>query len=123
NTGSVYAGKEVVQTYYEAPQGQLGQPARALAAFGKTKELQPGESQRLTLSFPVHAMASYDDGGVTGAPSAYVLEAGVYRFYVGNSVKNAAHVTVEGQEGYEMAALQVVEQLEEALAPTEDFTR
>lgn len=123
NTGSVYAGKEVVQVYYEAPQGQLGQPARALAAFGKTKELQPGESQRLTLSFPVHAMASYDDGGVTGAPSAYVLEAGVYRFYVGNSVKNAAHVTVEGQEGYEVAALQVVEQLEEALAPTEDFTR
>src|SRR5690606_35697978 len=37
--------------------------------------------------------------------------------------KNAAHVTVEGQEGYEMAALQVVEHLEEALAPTEDFTR
>lgn len=123
NTGGVYAGKEVVQVYYEAPQGKLGQPARALAAFGKTKELQPGEAQRLTLSFPVHAMASYDDGGVTGAPSAYVLEAGVYRFYVGNSVKNAARVAVEGRDGYEVEALQVVEQLEEALAPTEDFTR
>ncbi|MFD3259608.1 glycoside hydrolase family 3 C-terminal domain-containing protein [Paenibacillus lentus] len=123
NTGSVYAGKEIVQVYYEAPQGKLGQPARVLSAFGKTKELQPGESQRLTLTFPVQAMASYDDGGVTGCPSAYVLEPGVYHFYVGNSVKNTAKVAVEGRDGYEVEALQVVKQLEEALAPTEDFTR
>lgn len=123
NTGAVFAGKEVVQVYYEAPQGKLGQPARALAAFGKTKLLQPGESQVLTVSFPVHLMASYDDAGVTGQPSAYVLEAGTYRFYAGNSVKALTALTVDGQDGYVVENLQVVEQLEEAMAPIESFTR
>ena len=47
----------------------------------------------------------------------------MYRFYVGNSVKNAVQITLEGKDGYGVEALQVVKQLEEALAPTEDFTR
>ncbi|OAB41942.1 glycoside hydrolase family 3 C-terminal domain-containing protein [Paenibacillus glacialis] len=123
NTGTTFAGKEVVQVYYEAPQGKLGQPAKALAAFGKTKVLQAGESQRLTVSFSVHSMASYDDAGVTGHPSAYVLEAGTYRFYVGTSVKHVKEIGIEGQCGYVVETLQVVEQLQEALAPTESFTR
>lgn len=123
NSGTSFAGKEIVQVYYEAPQGLLGQPARALAAFGKTSTLQPGESQRLTVSFPVHSMASYDDGGVTGHPSAYVLEAGIYNLYIGNSVKNVVQIGVEDQSGYVVEALEVVQQLEEALAPIEAFTR
>ncbi|KWX74056.1 beta-glucosidase [Paenibacillus riograndensis] len=123
NTGTVYAGKEVVQVYYEAPQGKLGQPAKVLAAFGKTGVLQPGESQRLLVSFPVHSMASYDDAGVTGHPSAYVLEAGTYRIYAGSSIRKLAEVQVEGRSGYVLEALEVVEQLQEALAPTESFTR
>lgn len=123
NTGSVFAGKEVVQAYYEAPQGKLGKPAKVLAAFGKTKELQPGESQSVTVRFPVDAMASYDDGGVTGHPSAYVLESGTYRLFVGSSVKMLVEVSVDGQEGYAVQDLRVVEQLQEAMAPNESFTR
>lgn len=123
NIGADYAGKEVVQVYYEAPQGKLGQPVKALASFGKTQALLPGESELLTLSFPVNSMASYDDGGVTGYPSAYVLEAGTYRFYVGNSVRNVEHIPVDGQDGYILNNLEPVEQLAEALAPTEKFTR
>ncbi|AJS60854.1 glycoside hydrolase family 3 C-terminal domain-containing protein [Paenibacillus sp. IHBB 10380] len=123
NIGTTYAGKEVVQVYYEAPQGKLGQPAKVLAAFGKTKALQPGESQRLTVCFSVHSMASYDDAGVTGHPSAYVLEEGTYRFYVGTSVKNVNEIGIEGQRGYVVETLQVVEQLQEAMAPSENFTR
>ncbi|MDO7908544.1 glycoside hydrolase family 3 C-terminal domain-containing protein [Paenibacillus sp. JX-17] len=123
NTGDVYAGKEVVQVYYEAPQGQLGQPSRVLAAFGKTPTLQPGESESLTIQFPVNKMASYDDSGVTGHRSAYVLEAGTYHLFVGNSVKSLVEVQVDGQQGYQIDTLRVVEQLQEAMAPTEDFTR
>lgn len=123
NSGADYAGKEVVQVYYEAPQGKLGQPAKTLAAFGKTKVLQAGESERLTVSFPVDTMASYDDAGVTGHASAYVLEAGTYRFYVGTSVKNLIAISVQGKDGYVVEALEVVEQLQEALAPIEGFSR
>ncbi|MFC3799127.1 glycoside hydrolase family 3 C-terminal domain-containing protein [Cohnella sp. GCM10012308] len=123
NTGTVYAGKEVVQLYVEAPQGALGRPARALAAFAKTGLLQPGASQRLTVSFPVRAMAAYDDAGATGHASAYVLEAGTYRFYAGTSVKKAAAVAFEGQDGYVVDALQVVQQLEEAMAPIASLSR
>ncbi|OMD42262.1 glycoside hydrolase family 3 C-terminal domain-containing protein [Paenibacillus odorifer] len=123
NTGTAFAGKEVVQVYYEAPQGKLGKPAKALVSFGKTKVLEPGEAQRLTVSFSVHSMASYDDAGVTGHTSAYVLEEGTYRLYVGTSVKQVVAIGVEGNDGYVVEALQVVEQLQEALAPTESFTR
>lgn len=123
NIGLEYAGKEVVQVYYEAPQGKLGKPVRALAAFGKTRLLQPGESQKLILSFPINRMASYDDAGETGHRSAYVLEAGTYNMYVGTSVRNAVQVGINGLQGYNVAVLQVVEQLEEALAPIDSFMR
>lgn len=123
NTGSVYAGKEVVQVYYEAPQGKLGKPKRVLAAFGKTRTLQPGEAHALTLSFSVNEMASYDDSGITGHRSSYVLEQGAYEIYLGNSVRNIVKVNVQGKDAYYVENLEVTEQLEEAMAPTESFTR
>lgn len=119
NTGSIFPGKEVVQVYFEAPQGLLGKPARVLAGFMKTNLLQPGETETVTVSFPVNRMASYDDAGVTGHRSAYVLESGVYNLYLGNSVNNVQKLKF----GFEIDSLQVVEQLEEALAPKESFTR
>ena len=87
NDGKV-AGKEVIQLYYSAPQGLLGKPAKELAAFKKTKLLQPGESEMIMLSFDVEDMASFDDLGKVGI-SAYVLEAGEYEFYIGTSVRDA----------------------------------
>ena len=79
--------------------------------------------QKLELSVPVSRLAAYDDGGVTGEKSCYVLEAGTYVFYVGNSVRNARAVSVDAKAGYEVADLTVVERLEEAMAPTENFER
>lgn len=90
NTGD-FPGREVVQLYYEAPQGLLGKPTRQLAAYEKTEELKPGQIQSLILSFPVSQMASYDDLGKV-AKSAWVLEKGNYCFFVGNSVCAAAMI-------------------------------
>ena len=94
NTGEM-AGKEVVQVYYGAPRiadgSKLGNPKAELAGFAKTTLLAAGESETVSISFPIASMASFDDTGATGAEnkSAYVLEKGDYKLYVGNSVTNA----------------------------------
>ncbi len=86
NTGSV-AGKEVAELYYSAPQGILGKPSIELGAFKKTKLLNPGESETIALSMPISLMASFDDLGKI-QKSAYILENGEYKFYLGNSVRD-----------------------------------
>ena len=113
NTGN-YPGKEVVQIYYEAPAGKLGKPARALAAFAKTGLLQPGEYQELALSFPGVAMASFDDLGRI-VRSAYVLEQGKYRFYIGKNVRDAVWVPFT----YTVDADRVTRQLSSKAAPVQ----
>ncbi|WP_310605428.1 glycoside hydrolase family 3 protein, partial [Anaerosporobacter sp.] len=127
NTGDTYAGKESVQVYVEAPQGKLGQPAKKLVTFAKTKELAPKEEQTLEISFNTEELASYDDGGVTGHKSCMVLEAGEYGIYVGASVKDCVRATIQTatgeMTGYIVEELQVIAQLEEALSPVEAFTR
>ena len=84
NTGSV-SGKEVAQVYVKAPKGKLEKPAQELKAFAKTNELQPGESQLLTMSIPVRMLASFDE-----ANSQWLTEAGTYTFNIGNSSRNIA---------------------------------
>lgn len=123
NIGNTFAGKEVLQVYYGAPQGKLGKPVKELVGFTKTKLLMPGEMETVSVEFAVSKMASYDDAGVTGHKSAYVLEAGDYVIYAGNSVKNAKAIEVDGKETYTVAELKVTEQLEQALAPIEGFKR
>ena len=82
NTGSV-AGKEVAQVYVSAPQGSIEKPAQELKAFGKTRELQPGEQETLTMQIPVRMLASFDEGG-----SQWLTEAGLYTFKVGSSCRD-----------------------------------
>ena len=122
NTGDC-KGKEVVQVYVHAPQGTLGKPARELKAFAKTKELVPGETEELTLLVPVKCLASYDDSGVTGQKSCYVLEPGAYEFYVGNSVRATEKADIDGKGAYEVKQLTIIEKLTEALAPVVSFDR
>ena len=111
NTGSA-AGKEVIQVYYSAPQGRLGKPARELAAFKKTRLLEPGETQHIRLSFPVTQMASFDDLGKV-AKSAYVLESGEYAIYAGTSVENAKKLSYV----YKLKNNKVTQQLKSHLSP------
>lgn len=87
NTGKV-AGKEVIQLYLSAPQGKLGKAKKVLCAFEKTKLLYPDEAQTISITFDLKEFASFDDMGKTGNKAAYVLEAGEYIIYGGNSVKN-----------------------------------
>ena len=117
NTGHV-SGKEVIQIYSEAPQGLLGKPLRVLVGFAKTRLLLPGESEIITIFVPTRAFSSYDDGGITGMRSAFVLEAGDYHFYVGTDVRSAILVGT-----LTIPELTLVEQCHEAMAPTKPFHR
>lgn len=77
NTGA-YAGREVVQIYGSAPIGRVEKPWQVLAGFAKTRLLPPGESQEMTISFPLTNLESYDE-----SRAAYILEAGEYAIRVG----------------------------------------
>ena len=92
NTGDT-AGREVVMLRCNAPQGKLGKASGVLVAYGKTGLLQPGETEMLTLTFDERALASFDDTGKTGFINAFVLEAGKYEFFLGDSY--AGSVTVD----------------------------
>ena len=93
NTG-LRCGKDVVQLWCAPPQEGLEKPLRVLAAFGKTRELYPGESEDLTLTCTDRDFASYDE-----EQHAFVLEAGEYRF------------TAEGRElgSFRLYETQIVE--------------
>jgi len=82
NTGSV-AGKEVAQVYVQAPKGRLEKPVQELKGFAKTRSLQPGESQTLTIIIPVRDLASFDEAG-----SQWLTEAGTYTFRIGASSRD-----------------------------------
>ena len=116
NTGAV-KGKEVVQVYAKVPQGKLGNPARRLIGFAKTGELKPGEKEEVVIVIPKYDLTSYDDSGVTGHKSCYVLEEGTYEIFVGSDVRSA-----ESAGCYE-EKFRVVEKLQEACAPVEKFSR
>lgn len=93
NTGKEYAGREVVQVYYSAPEGELSKPYQELAAFAKTRLLKPGETQRMTVEIMLSDMASYST-----KDAAWVLEPGEYMIRFGadsSSTSTAGTVTVE----------------------------
>ena len=77
NTGTE-PGKETVQVYIGAPRGELEQPVRELRGFAKTKELQPGETELVTISIPKDRIVSYSE-----ERNAWIREPGVYTVFAG----------------------------------------
>ncbi|MBQ8804040.1 MAG: glycoside hydrolase family 3 C-terminal domain-containing protein [Tyzzerella sp.] len=111
NTGRI-SGKEVVQVYFSAPSGKLDKPARELCGFAKTKELVPGESEELYISFAINDMASLDDCGMI-SKSAYVLEKGEYHIYVGTDIRSAKEIDYT----YVLEVDTIIEQLHPYMTP------
>lgn len=82
NTGKV-AGKQVAQVYVSAPKGTIEKPSKELKAFAKTRLLQPGESETLTMKIATRDLASFDE-----AHSQWKAEKGNYLIQVGDNIEN-----------------------------------
>ena len=115
NTGSV-AGKEVVQLYTEAPQGDLEEPKRVLVGFQKTKLLAPGESETLTLSLPLRVFARFDDRDDSKFAHSFVLEKGTYRLCLGGDVREAKEC-----DSFLIPETKLIERLSAAARPEAEF--
>ncbi len=93
NTGK-RSGKEIVEVYVTAPNGKLQKPVKELKAFAKTRELKSGESETLKMNINKMDLASFDD-----SQSAWVVDAGTYKFKVGASsrdIKGTATLNIGG---------------------------
>ena len=90
NTGTV-AGKDVVEVYYNPPytNGGIEKASANLVRYDKTKLLEPGESQVITITFAVEDMASFDENG----HGCYVLEAGDYEI----AIKSDSHNVLDSK--------------------------
>ncbi|MBR6316134.1 MAG: glycoside hydrolase family 3 protein [Lachnospiraceae bacterium] len=117
NTGKT-AGKEVVQFYVVKPQGALGKPAISLVGFAKTDTLQPGETCTVSVGISPYTFASYDDSGVTGYESSYVLEGGEYVFYAGQNVRSLSKAG-----SFALGDTLLIEKLSRQMAPQVEFER
>ena len=106
NTGA-RPGRQVVQIYVSQPAGGLEKPYQVLAAFAKTHQLEPGEQQTLSISFPLKSMASYCE-----KCASWVLEPGKYYIRVGVHSRDT-HIAA----AVELTERNVVEVLKNLLTP------
>ncbi|MBQ8160018.1 MAG: glycoside hydrolase family 3 C-terminal domain-containing protein [Clostridia bacterium] len=90
NTGAV-AGKEVVQVYVDPPytNGGIEKASANLVEYAKTGLLQPGASEKVTISFELEDLMSYDYLNA----KAYVLEAGDYVI----SINKDSHTVIDAK--------------------------
>ena len=117
NTGN-RKGQCVVQCYVQAPEGALGKPARVLAGFIKTGEIEPGEREMIGLTIDRREMSSYDDSGASGHEGCFVMEAGEYVVYLGENVRDAKEYC-----RFTLAETEVVEECGTAMKPVVPFER
>lgn len=79
NAGDRYAGKETVQVYASAPEGELDQALSGACGLCPRRGCcSRAEAQTVTLRFPIRHMESYSP-----ARAAYLLEKGEYVLRVG----------------------------------------
>ncbi len=112
NTGKA-KGMEVLQLYVGAPDGKLEKPRRVLADFGKTGTLVPGGEETMVLSADGRAFASYDE-----ETSSYVLEAGTYTLWLGESLDKAEEIGT-----FVIPETRTLKTVTPVARPVEDFHR
>ena len=117
NVGS-YKGKKNVMLFAETPCDKIATPSRVLVDFGKTKELEPGEEEEITLTAGATRFASYDDDGRLLGKTGWVLPSGTYSFYAGENVADCA---LTGS--FDIAEDTLLEELESAFKPLKAFER
>lgn len=112
NTGE-RSGKETVQIYIGLPEGNIEKPKRVFAAFEKTKELSPGESQIISLITDENIFSSFDEQS-----SSYILEKGEYTIWFGDSLEHAEIIsTFSYDETKQIKKVQAIN------TPVESFNR
>jgi len=105
------SGKEVVQLYMHAPDGKLEKPNRVLSGFEKTKCLQPGESQQITICVNKSTFASFDEES-----GSYLLEPGQYEIFCGNSLVRSVQVGT-----FELTEAEILRKTGHINVPVEQF--
>lgn len=83
NTGKTYKGKEVVQIYASLPQKGMEKEYRRLIGYQKTKELEPGETQKLEIKVKQKTLASFYE-----KKNQWIVQDGIYGIWIGNSLSN-----------------------------------
>lgn len=106
NTGKV-AGREVVQMYTSAPMSKIDKPKCELKGFAKTKTLQPGESQTITLQLTARDLSSFNTGA-----SAWVADAGKYDVLIA-----ASSTDIKLKGAFNLKKSIVTEKVNPVLAP------
>ncbi len=102
NTGDT-AGKDVVELYAQSPytdydvKYNVEKSAVQLMDYEKTKLLNPGESQTITLNVDMQNLASYD---YTNAKT-YIVDNGTYYFAIGDDAHVALNNILQAQ-GYDV---------------------
>ncbi len=88
NTGSM-PGRDVVEIYAQAPYipGGVEKSAVVLAGYAKTRELKAGESQKITVTFQLKDLASYD----FRENKTWILDAGTYYVTAGGNAHDAVN--------------------------------
>ena len=101
------AGREIAEIYVSKPETTLEQPKYELCGFAKTSLLQPGESETLTVTITADDLFSYDT-----ANSRYIVDKGVYKFYIASSAEN-----MYGDASVEIKETRVIYDVENRCVP------
>ena len=111
NTGN-FTAKTTVMVFYGINDALIPVPEKQLCAFVKTGLLEPGDAQELKLTIEKATLTCYDDGGVSGCKSAWVLQRGEYAFFAGLSVRD-----LKSAGSFVQNENEVIFQSEQASAP------